>query len=357
MRRFLFFFFAFPVVIGAVLLVGGIIMDPHWIFDAKGAYNSRKYPYDERAQKTNYLVNAGVKYDGLLIGSSRSGYINVSSFGGGRFFNYSLAAMYPYEYPDYIEVARHGRNISTVIIGLDFYATNRNRFWVHRKSPEYYIERARNTRHLISQMLSIDSIKYMLLNWECSMASLCRHDYYDADYVKHMYFPSETERMKGVLDSLKVYNELHYGSDYVWDDGLETIFRRIKEKNPKVRFIVFTTPTSAPLFSLLVKRGLLPMYEKWIRLVVSEFGAVYDFMGINSVTSNLSNFRDTDHFKPAVGEMIINRIAGAAEHVPFDFGVLVDARGIEAHLSMVNNQALLADPDPISSAEKLVQSQ
>ena len=44
--------------------------------------------------------------------------------------------------------------------------------------------------------------------------------------------------------------------------------------------------------------------EEW----AAEFGEVWDFMGVNSVTSDLLHYRDAQHFDPEIGRLIADRL-------------------------------------------------
>ena len=73
---------------------------------------------------------------------------------------------------------------------------------------------------------------------------------------------------------------------------------------------LFTTPTPSQMFALLVREGRLPRYERWLGDLVAVFGGVWDFMGLNSVTTDLSHYRDAQHFHPRIGTLIVDRLMG-----------------------------------------------
>ncbi len=90
---------------------------------------------------------------------------------------------------------------------------------------------------------------------------------------------------------------------------------------------------------MLLQHGNLKDYEKWLRVLVEEFGEVYDFMGINTITSNQSNYPDLHHFYPFIGTLIANRISKKEnKNIPKDFGVLVTKENIDKHLVNLEEQ-------------------
>lgn len=80
-------------------------------------------------KKTNYITYRPFTYDGVILGSSRTTFINENDFTGLNAFNYAVSSTDPREYDAYIEYAkeRKGSELSSIVIGLDFLGTNKNR--------------------------------------------------------------------------------------------------------------------------------------------------------------------------------------------------------------------------------------
>ena len=306
-----------------------------------------KYAFDERLQKTNLILNRGLSADGVLIGSSRTTYIDPGSFKQERYFNYAVGNIFSSEYPGMVHAASMAGTLKSVVIGLDFYATNRNHPHHYFRPLEYYVANAK--RETIGSLLSIDGVGYAWKSIRCTLRLEC-HEYYDRDFVKHMTrLPERRDRDGKILRQLELYTRDLYGASYVWDDKFADYLSSMKQVHPTVRFTAFTTPVSYPLFSLLVQQGRLEDYERWLRTTVAQWGSVWDFMGVNSVTQNLDLYVDAHHFVPEVGRWIANRMEGRDSDVPDDFGVLVTAANIDQHLVAIRRQALRADPNPVAT--------
>ena len=65
------------------------IMDPFWTFNHSHKFNNFQKGINERQQKSNYIYFTDKKYDTLLLGSSRTTYMNPNSFENYKVFNYS----------------------------------------------------------------------------------------------------------------------------------------------------------------------------------------------------------------------------------------------------------------------------
>ena len=315
-------------------------MDPLWCFSHGHRFNQRQFGFDERQQKINRIEFGTFDYDAILLGSSRSTYIDQHDFPGSKVFNLAVSGMRPDEYGAYLDLARRrlGKDLPTVFIGIDFFGTNRN--YGGRANPAaQYMATAEAPLYRFEALVGLELLGKSAENFEARNGEC---DCYDRENVKHMVMPPERDKAAVLAKDLAAYREHIYGSDYAYDTELPTIWRELRQRNPRTRFVVFTTPTSQPLFLLLARSGRLPDLERWLRQAVAEFGAVHDFMGINPVTANLDNYQDGGHFTPAVGRLLAQKVSGT-EVAPKDFGVLVTADNLERHLADLRRQAVAAD--------------
>jgi hypothetical protein len=160
-------------------------------------------------------------------------------------------------------------------------------------------------------------------------------------------------RSRNLLRGLEQYLTLVYGPDFTYDEGLLEVWRRLRQAYPDARLVVFTTPESRPLFSLMVRMGHFPDYERWLADLVGAFGEVWDFTGLNSVTEDQTNYLDAHHFTPEIGRLIVDRLAGRPlpfEHV--DFGVQVTRASLRQHLDRLRGRLPGVDPDPVRTARE-----
>jgi hypothetical protein len=105
------------------------------------------------------------------------------------------------------------------------------------------------------------------------------------------------------------------------------------------------------MFAQLVQEGRLEDYGRWLADLTTAFGEVWDFMGVNSVTSDPAQYRDAQHFHPRVGRLIAERLMGRPlppRHA--GFGRRVTPATLAAHLAWIRGQVPCLDPDPIGTA-------
>jgi len=316
---------ALGLILLPLLAIAGFncYIDPLWNFNHANRCNTIQASFDERQQKTNRVTFGKFDYDTLILGSSRVTYISQYDFAGHRAYNYSVSNMLLDEYYDYVEYAKlkNGRDFDYIIIGLDFYNTNRN---LKREfhEPSFYINKANELAYRYKTLLSTDVLKYAVQNFKASRQGVPQNFAYDRRNIKTLNLVPSGEKDAKINATLDKYHKDIY-SNYEYTD-VKGILTRLKKSNPHTKFIVFTTPVSLPLFDLMCEEGLYSYYERWLADCVDVFGELYNFMGYNSVTANLDNYYDASHIYPQVGTLLAHKITGCPDpRIPKDFGVLL----------------------------------
>ena len=143
-------------------------------------------------------------------------------------------------------------------------------------------------------------------------------------------------------------------------DELQGMLDRYKEDisalvQPPIRAEVepFVTPEGTLTMRLIAETpGRIDDYERMIRDAVEVFGGVWNFMYVNSVTSNHLYWREPSHSIGQVNEWVLDRIFGTG-NPPADFGVYVTKDNIDEHLKEVRAQ-LMALPSQEDSWTRLM---
>ncbi|WP_332445000.1 hypothetical protein [Wolinella succinogenes] len=328
---------------GLSLLLFGVIginyfFDPLWVFN--NFPTPYKHEFDERAQKTNLLLHNKIFFDGILLGSSRSTYIPIQDFLGEKIFNYSVAALNPFEYSGFIENAKtiHKGELKTILLGLDFFsyftASNPN------KQAFIYLQESSEPLYAFKQLLSLDSLKYSKKNF--SIEELSNERLYDNSYQATTRKRSLFEAQQNIIQSVNLYKQEFYAQKTPLS-SYRALFTQLKEGNPSSKFVVFTTPETSALFRVMQEQGMYSQYEEWLRVLVSIFGEIYHFHYINPITLNHEeNFYDGHHFYPHIGQAIIDTLICHQSKSPCkaNFGLKITKENIDAqleHLQQLNN--------------------
>jgi hypothetical protein len=323
-------------------------MDPMWTFGHQHKYNDVQTVINERQQKTNRILFQPFAYDTLLLGSSRTTYINQHDFEGMNVYNFAVSNASVQEYNSLIELAKkkRGKEFERIIIGIDFFKSSLKESST-KKSLNQYIEAANEPFYKYKNLLSMDLLEYSWQNYKMSRDNkVLEERNYNRNNVANAKTVDPEVMEKQTEAKIQKFRDVFYGDSYEYNTNYKSILEELKKNNPNTEFIVFTTPISTPLFEALVEEGRLPDYERWLNDVAEVFGGVHNFMYPNSVTEDLSNYFDGHHFYPNVGKLIAQRIShSSGKELPNDFGVYVDQKHLAAHLASIRkeNEPLLVN--------------
>lgn len=319
-----------------ILILGlNFFMDPFWCYSHNHQYNSIQKGTNERQQKANYIYFTDKKFDTLLLGSSRTTYMNHHAFTGMKVFNFSAKGMRPQEYLNYIDFTLQDSHqaIQTIILGVDFFGyLNYGSFMFENASA--IVDATKSPLYRLKILLTFDALNTSMKNLRDYSKHENRVDRYNRDNVKSSFnHPNDLSYADAYIhhDALG-YAESEYSSTP--NPNFTKIFTTIKNKYQNKQFIIYTTPISKPLFEQLVNTGHYTDYENWLRTLVNIYGTVHHFMYNNTVTSNyLIYFADCNHPYVDTNTLIAHRILNLNDpEIPFDFGMLLTKENIEKKL-------------------------
>lgn len=320
-------------IIPFIVLINYYI-DPFWTFSHKHQYNSYQKPFNERQQKTNYIYfNSLDKFDGILLGSSRTTYINQNDFGDMNIYNYSFNSGHPYEFKGYIDFAKEvkGSDLKYIIIGADFIGTKIPSV-VKTKDPSFYTEQTKSIGYKYKTLLSFDTFKESIKNIKISKKKKSRR-WYDRNNIKYRESISDKRRLSSFTSNLNGRINFFKSDKYIYDEEYYKKMKEIKDNNPNTEFIIFTSPVSAALIETITKNRL-DDYKRWLKELVDIYGKVYHFMTINTITKNKLNYPDAEHYYDFVGKLLSNKISQQKNNkIPKDFGIILDNNNISSFLN------------------------
>ncbi|OUO93790.1 hypothetical protein [Cloacibacillus sp. An23] len=350
-RKWAVHFLSIFAIVTAVTMAINYAVDPMWCFDHETPFAVWREVIDEREQKTNLLRFRDFDIDALVIGSSRVMQIDPEQVGENA-FNMGFSACMPLEYPTLMEVFyRTKRHYpKKILVGLDFFGAgvnyasgdsenralqslaqlNENAF-VYKLEKLASIELARKSVNLIRKNMKIDEdgIAYADIK-------------YSSGYMgTKAYYPpaADIEQKKSMCrsiyyDFMKIYEFFEYSEHY--KEYLSSLIK------PPVNAEVmpFVTPEGTLTMRLIAKTpGRLDDYERMLRESVEVFGGVWNFMYVNSVTSNHEYWREPSHCLDQVNEWVLERMLGTG-NPPSDFGVYVTRENIDEHVKEVRAQLI-----------------
>ncbi|WP_419769431.1 MAG: hypothetical protein ACNI3C_08765 [Candidatus Marinarcus sp.] len=285
--RFLIFTFIFINIIALL----NFLIDPLRMFSHSNRFNNMQSDFDERQQKTNNLYFVKSDYNNLILGSSRSTYLNQNYFYD-KTFNYSANGMSPYEYEIFIDnfAKITKKDIKKIIIGIDFFGTaiEKNKDFIHENYLKNSMSFMYRYKNLYNLKLAKYSIKNIRQNFKTNKA------YYSRDNVKF------TPPNYVLDDKKKIINSLVKFKQYEYDYRLKEYYFNLKNKYKNSEFIIFTMPITVNQLEEYEKNGLLESYFQWLNDLVEVFGEVNHFAYPNKITQDLSYFFDAGHALPKI---------------------------------------------------------
>lgn len=316
-------------------------MDPLWHYGHAHAYNDVQIVVDEREQKTASQFYRPNVADTLLLGSSRSTYVQPAGFEEWDVYNYAVANLSMREYYTMLMYAtEQNPDFERVLIGVDFFKSSTQEA-ERARAITGYATKVQEPLYRAKSLLSLDLLEFSIDNYQLSAEDAITEDrLYDREgnaFAKRLT-PEETARQTDA--KITRFEKTFYGKHYTYYPQYKEIMAKVRDYHPESEKIVYTTPISTALFTSLVSTGLLDEYEVWLRDLVEVYGGVWNFMYPNTVTNDINNYYDGHHFYPEVGALIADRLEhGESADVPADFGEFVTADNLEVHLEKVKGLA------------------
>jgi len=307
----------FILSVASILTLIAIInytVDPYWTFSHSNILNSKQIDFNERQQKTNYLYYINKDYEGLIIGSSRTTYINQEKLQG-KIFNYAANGMYPYEYKYYIKTFKKitKKPPKIIILGMDFFGTDKS--INHQFKKLNTLEHSKEFLYKYKLLFNYDVIKYSIKNIKQHIK--ISKPFYNRQNIKNIAQINNID--------IQIKKGLRGLDTYQYDNQLPTYFSNLKKEYPKSKFIIYTTPVYVDQFKLYMNNNLQNNYFRWIKSLIDIFGEVHNFMIIDKHTTNKNNFFDSNHATPK----FCNTIANSLNQTNSDFGVILNKNNFD----------------------------
>jgi hypothetical protein len=314
-------------------------IDPLWLFSHHNSYNDVQNPFDERLLKTNNITFGKQDYNSLLLGSSRVTYINEHEFPT-KVFNYAVSSMLVEEYNPFIMYAEkvNKKNFDTIYLGLDFWGTNVNRPKGKMQDLKVYINKINQPFYRTRQLFSFNTFNYAKQNFYSSKENKILFNSFRA-YNRENIATARDVTLEEKEKFLNDFRSENQKETYVYDPTYKNMLLQLKKNHPNSKFVVFLTPVFKERWELEFQtQEKWNDYKRWVSDVVEVFGECTDFMTVNSITTNIENFYDTQHAYPKIGAIMVKRIIGKNENIPSDFGLKISNKNLNKTLYTIEMQ-------------------
>ncbi len=354
-RWILLFVLCLFVPLGAVAFTNWLV-DPLWSFKYSVSFAPWHELFNDRQQKTNYLLFTRPAVRTLVLGSSRKMYADPSAWGDNG-FNYAVSGLAPLEYSVLMSNIRELElPVEKIVLGLDFFAANGLK---EKQSDEGIV----TTKSSLEIARKIGYRFFSLLDWKTFLYSIkairrgasaseeeyknmMKYDHLGLDTQLFFVVSGDAAERKNLISGTiasyhKTYQEFHY------NESFSTRLSSFLQIAGDAEVIPLLTPVGTPFLRLIAQTpGRLDDYERWIRESVSIFGGVWGFMDVNVVTRDPSLWMEPSHHSPEVSSWMADRIHGRGEP-PECFGVYIDKENVETYIAQVREdiEKLLIEKD------------
>ncbi|WP_218081574.1 hypothetical protein [Anthocerotibacter panamensis] len=321
-----------------LLCLPAILIDPYRVFGLVD-FNKKNFEPNTRYLKIEHLLKRN-DYNAYIFGTSRVGFYDVRSankFSGNHYYNMTASGQNDIGLRKELEWVLTNKNPRQIIIALDY---------------DVFHHKAINTDLLRQEhpLVAGESwLKFYALNLLFQPKSLLTCIQLNFDRKNYYVFDPETGQAKVYVDNEipsssgpsrvikqdKSPERLHLPVKMnlpLPNTSLHEIQRIAKlSSRPHLERIIIINPYYHRLFL----RFNIDSYTTWLRKMVDMFGSIWDFSGINSVTTNDENYIDFSHFSKPVGDLVLQRIFASEKSfrsIPDDFGVKVTKDNVEEHI-------------------------
>lgn len=293
-----------------------------------GDYSKPKADIPERFVKMRFLLQHPDQYNSFCFGSSRIASIDLTRIRNGKkYYNMTYAAGIPSEWlHDIKQLLAGGVVINQIIIGVD--------------NVSFLLDPIENEKNPLRR-------PYYNYDWKMyTMFLLQRPVIFSTDNRKFRYDIYNTGRIfqdiaekkiaanpEGYAENLPLF--ISPTSRNRISDAIDEI-KAIKTFTDQhgIELIVFINPMSKAAY-LDMDFNQFNDFKCRLANVVSY----YDFSGLNEIAVDNHNYYDTVHYRPVVGDKIIDRVFGMEESPPpRGFGVWVTKDNVEEHIRDLENE-------------------
>ena len=331
-RNYVYRFLLLSAALLALMAAVNYIADPLWMFRGSEAIPVKQVDFNERQQKTNYLHFKAHDFDALVLGNSRSTYIdqNAFAFKDAKVFNYACNAMFQNEYDGFIEIFTKltGNDPKYIIIGMDYiYGRPDDAYEKYREEVFAYYRKSMEPSYRAQSLLLLDTLIYSLQDlkktWDVANGVYDRKQrFYDKKNVKGLPGANSVDYSALFANQVPVALEAR---DFKAD---RDYYAYLQSKYPEAEFVIFIPPVPNEILRAYHDNGMEEAFLLWVRDLTQSFGKVYNFMYPNPISADGRNFFDAAHFYPNVGAMIAGQISSEMGSRD-DFGVLLTPENVD----------------------------
>ena len=354
--------------LGIILLFLGIgsvfscIFDPYGVFHEQNQRDYIDLSTNMRYVKVCHLLNNPLKYDTLLFGSSRVGYIDVELLDVSKFgncYNMTYSGGTPADHIEDLQFLIEKNVIPRqILLGFDVgsiltinqntkanllrrpypYDGNFIGFYVDYLNPTLGLKALMNSDPKNLSIMMSDSVKDSLYSNGQGDLQFYRNP-------KYWLTVSEEEHAESLKTILKNQPLIPNES---FEKTLQILFeiKQLCDEN-NIELTFFTTPHHVNHFAFYANKGLLTFFSDFV-----EKAEFINFLGVNNITTDPLNYIEIAHYNATAGDYVVkvlNNVPLTQELYDQCFGITVGKENVNTIVDILSNQAAEYLPKHIES--------
>lgn len=334
MTKYLIKMAAFAVIVLGFILSISIAIDPYNVFHYANPVNNG-VEANKNFIKMKYILDNQDKFDSLIFGSSRAGFVDVTELTDGRYYNMCSSEAVPAEHVRLIkELIENGFVPENVLVMMDdiscFVDPSGHEDMLYRVPyPDGgFIDELRFYAKYCDLITNVESLPIIL-----------NHEDDDPNYTKR-FQESGSERSDLVVD-FDGTNHAGFWADY-YELRLDECIEEIQElvdlcEEYDINLRIVTNPLYYKTYARGVENGYLDFLEE-----LAEVTEYYNFSGFSNITTNDDNYYEPSHFTPQTTQLMMDVVYDGwsdEELLAQGFGVKVTADNKEAVIDLLRKQS------------------
>lgn len=303
-------------------------LDPYGIW--KTDFSNQVLEPNKIYLKTKYILNNTDEYNSFVFGSSRVGAIEAELLENGTYYNMTYSQGLPKDWLENIKLfLNNGVTIKNILIALDDFS-----FTVDPTSHD------REPLRLSYSKLNNNPFEYFKTYLLRDPWNLYNRETIKGEKINHrdganmdLYgtgrgfntFSEEVELLENITN--EEINAARYNEPLIYFDKnrtadtlkeIEEIILLCQENNIELKVIF--NPLHHTTYNAIDKNILNTAIKE-----VAKLTDIWDFTGLNSITTNNYYWLETSHYRLIVGRMILEKVfdIDLGVETPTDFGVFI----------------------------------
>lgn len=335
MKKFVIKCISFFLILVLIFVPFNVLLDPYNVFHPGRLVNNGVEPNKNYIKMKN-VIDHPDRYDSLLFGSSRVGFLDVERMNDGTYYDMMYSEGLPAEHLQNLkDLLARGIVPKNILLGVDDIS------WF--VDPEFHGNILYRAPFPWSGSLLDKAgfyLKYFDLFTTLKSVQTIRDNVVNDEQWGERLLRTGTENLD-IPSQFDPANDRPYWADYYMPR--EEVFAEIQEfvdicEENDIHLTVFTNPLYAKTYTQGIQNGYLEFLEG-----LSEITDFYNFSGYNTLTVDTANFYENSHYTRKIGDKMIDVMFYGQTYEGLEeqgFGVYVEKGNGGELIELLKNQAV-----------------